>query len=378
MAIEKGKLIERLAESMMTWYTPEKSFYDYVNGLGLECLYRVGKALGRQDFCDWVRNRFELFFNEDGTIKDFDYEEFSMDQISPGKNFFNFYEETKDEKYKRNLDLFFKMLMNQPRTPSGGFWHKKIYPNQMWLDGLYMQGSFYIRYALAYGDIESCLKDLVYQFELIYTKTLKHNGLLIHAWDESKQMAWCDKETGLSKCVWARAMGWYVMALVDALDFIPVEERFADYRARLIKLAQSLVDPLLNYQDESGMWYQVVDRMGEENNYLESSATSMFVYFLAKMARKKYLPEEKAIIARRAAEKGYEGLIDLKVSEDEEGLHLNDICRGAGLGKYYPECPFRDGTYEYYTTREPRVTDNLQGFGPFMLAVLEIERPEVL
>ena len=104
----------------------------------------------------------------------------------------------------------------------------------------------------------------------------------------------------------------------------------------------------------------------------------MFVYFLAKMARKKYLPEEKAIIARRAAEKGYEGLIDLKVSEDEEGLHLNDICRGAGLGKYYPECPFRDGTYEYYTTREPRVTDNLQGFGPFMLAVLEIERPEVL
>lgn len=376
MAIEKGNLIERLAESMMTWYTPEKAFYDYVNGLGLECLYKVGKTLGKKEYCDWVRDRFELFFNEDGTIRDFDYEEFSMDQISPGKLFFEFYNETKDEKYKTNLDLFFKMLMNQPRTPSGGFWHKKIYPDQMWLDGLYMQGSFYIRYALTYGDIDSCLKDLVYQFELIYEKTLKDNGLLIHAWDESRKMAWCDPETGLSKCVWARAMGWYVMALVDVLDYIPLEEKYADYRSRLIKLAESLVDPLLSYQDESGMWYQVVDRMGEEHNYLESSSTSMFIYFLAKMARKKYLPEEKAIIARKAAEKGYSGIVDLKVSEDEEGLHLNDICRGAGLGKYYPECPFRDGTYEYYTTREPRVTDNLQGFGPFLLAVLEIERPE--
>ncbi len=367
-----------MAHSIEKWYTEDKAFYDYVNGLGLECLYKVGKAFNDQSIKDWVRNRFELFFEKDGSIKGYDLNEFSMDQISPGKVFFDFYAETGDKKYKDLLDLFYSQLMKQPRTPSGGFWHKQIYPNQMWLDGLYMQGSFYVRYASLYGDLKKCLDDLVYQFELIYKHTaIDDNGLLRHAWDESKAMAWADKETGVSKCVWGRAMGWYVMALVDVLDYIPDSEEYKDYRDRMIKLASSLVAPIMNVQDsESGLWYQVMDRGKTGKNYLESSSSSMFVYFLAKMYRKGYM---KDIKLREAAEKGYNGLVNLKISKDENGLlHLNDICRGAGLGKYYPECPFRDGTFEYYTEREPIVTDNLQGVGPFLLACLEIEVPDKL
>ncbi len=377
--MEKKRYVSlEMARSVENWYTEDKAFYDYVNGLGLECLYKVGKAFDDKSIKDWVRNRFELFFDENGNIKDYDMNEFSMDQISPGKLFFDFYDETGDERYKKLLDLFYNQLMSQPRTPSGGFWHKKIYPNQMWLDGLYMQARFYVRYSLRYGNLKKCLEDLCFQFELIYKHTaIDKSGLLRHAWDESKAMAWADKESGVSKCVWARAMGWYVMALVDVLDYIPEGDEYNEYRNRLIKLAAALAYPIINVQDkETGLWYQVMDRGCEGKNYLESSSSSMFVYFLAKMYRRGYMKDVKL---REAAMKGYQGLVSLKVSKDEKGnLHLNDICRGAGLGKYYPECPFRDGSFEYYTEREPIVSDNLQGVGPFMLACLEIEVPERL
>jgi unsaturated rhamnogalacturonyl hydrolase len=165
------------------------------------------------------------------------------------------------------------------------------------------------------------------------------------------------------------------MALVDVLSFIPPDPQWQGYSKRLISLARKLVQPLLNVQDEeTGLWYQVLDQGKRGNNYLESSGSAMFVYFLFKMVRKGYLTGTYADRVGQAARKGFDGLVAHKLVTDDQGeVHLIDICRGAGLGKYYTECQYRDGSFEYYTEREPIVTDNFQGMGPLMLAALEVE-----
>lgn len=371
-----NNITEKICTSVINRYTKDVAYYDYVNGLGLECIYKAANVLNKPEWKKWVREIYELFLDKNNMIKAFNPEEYSMDQISPGKVFFDMYEDTNDIKYKNLLDLFYSSLMKQPRTPSGGFWHKGIYPNQMWLDGLYMQGPFYIRYACKYGNIEECLKDLVYQFELIYQHTKDSNtGLLYHAWDESKKMSWANSETGCSKSIWGRALGWYCMALLDVLDYVPSN---STYKQRLINIVNSLIQPIINAQDSlTGLWYQVLDKPGERDNYLETSCSAMFVYFLAKISRKGY----STIDTISHAQFGYKGLLEYKVYIDRHSLndlHLIDICKGAGLGQYYKNCPYRDGSYEYYTLREPRMWDNLQGVGPFILASLEIENKERL
>lgn len=363
----------------MKRYTSEVAEWSYVDGLGLECIYKAGKALGRGEWLDWIAARFDLFLNEDGSVRTYDLEEYSLDQISPGKVFFELYHRTGNEKYRKALDMFQRQLDTQPRTPSGGYWHKLRYPDQMWLDGLYMQGPFKARYALEFGDPQVAFEDLVNQFELIYTKTHDvKTGLLLHAWDESRKMPWADKETGLSPCVWGRALGWYCMALVDVLDYMPEGKGYDGYRGRLLDIARKLAPVVVRWQNESGLWWQVMDRGGEKDNYLETSASTMFVYFLLKMDRKGYLRQADKEIFTGAARKGYEALVRERVVEDAGTgeLHLTGICRGAGLGRSADTNPYRDGTYEYYCTGEPVVQDNLQGIGPFITTVMEVECPE--
>lgn len=374
-------MTERMCLSFMKQHTKEKAEWNYPNGLAMECVYKAGKALGRREWLDWVQGFYDLFIDDDGTVKTYDPHEYSMDQLSPGKVCFDLYLKTGNEKYKKALDLFFDSLMHQPRTPEGGFWHKLRYPNQMWLDGLYMQGPFYVRYAAQFGDLHACLDDLVRQFELIWSKTRDgKTGLLYHAWDSSRKMPWCDPLTGLSPCFWSRALGWYCMALVDVLDYISDEDEWYSYRTRLMALSDSLVAPILSVQDgKTGLWWQVLDQGGREGNYLESSGSTMFAYFLMKMVRKGYLRGTEATRAREAGARAWRSLVDLEVTEDEEGVwHLHGICRGAGLGKAYDAGPYRDGTYEYYTQREPVVTDNPQAIGPFILACMENEFPDRL
>lgn len=372
---------ERIGLSLMQRYEQDAHPWHYVTGLGLECLYRAGSVLSKSDWLAWVEKQYDAFLNSDGTINGYSIDEYSLDQISPGKVLFDLYARTGEQRYRANLDLLYSQLGSHPRTKSGGFWHKRIYPYQMWLDGLYMQGTFYLRYAVMHGKTEACLEDLVSQCELIYEKTHdQRTGLLFHAWDESRQMAWCNSETGLSQCFWSRALGWYCMALVDSLDFIPEDDLFDSYKKRLLHLAQALVRPLLAVQDaQTGLWWQVLDQGGRGKNYLESSGSAMFVYFFLKMVRKGWLDGNLAKEAEAAGLKGFSGLCEHKVYSDADGqMHVRDICRGAGLGKYYPECPFRDGSFEYYTEREPIVEDNLQGVGPFLLACLEAEFPAKL
>lgn len=369
----KNSYAWRMGESLVKRRNDNPKGWHYVTGLGLECLLRVAKALNEERWVTWVKEAYDEFYTDEGTLERYRVEEFSMDQLSPAKVLIDLWQLTGEQKYRSAIEKVATQLALHPRTESGGFWHKQIYPHQVWLDGIYMYGAFYLRHAIMNESIEACLEDLVFQFEHLFEKTHDaKTGLLHHAWDEFRQMGWCDLETGLSECFWSRGLGWYCMALVDVLDFIPIDTRWDGYRNRLIGLAEQLVEPVMRVQDEeSGLWYQVLDQGHREKNYLESSGSAMFAYFLMKMARKGWTTNPKA---RDVGLRGFQGLINHKIVEDEDGeLHLVDICRGAGVGKYYADCQFRDGSFEYYTEREPIVWDNLQGVGPFLLAALEAE-----
>ncbi|NLL25233.1 MAG: glycosyl hydrolase family 88 [Spirochaetales bacterium] len=374
--MNRHDVTHNLATAFMNRYDELPQRWHYVNTLGLECFYRVARTLDDKAWLAWVKERYDRFFNSEGIIEEYVLNEFSVDLISAGKLLFDLYGSYGEERYLDQIRAIAHQFTLQMRTPSGGFWHKAIYPQQMWLDGLYMHGPFYIRYGVLTNTVASVLDDLVFQFELMYEKANDSaTGLLYHAWDEYRQMRWADPDTGLSANFWSRAMGWYCMALVDVLSFIPPDPQWQGYSKRLISLARKLVQPLLNVQDEeTGLWYQVLDQGKRGNIYLESSGSAMFVYFLFKMVRKGYLTGTYADRVGQAARKGFDGLVAHKLVTDDQGeVHLIDICRGAGLGKYYTECQYRDGSFEYYTEREPIVTDNFQGMGPLMLAALEVE-----
>jgi unsaturated rhamnogalacturonyl hydrolase len=261
------------------------------------------------------------------------------------------------------MQLLRKQLNEHPRTNSGGFWHKKRYPYQMWLDGLYMGAPFYARYTYTFENSAN-LDDVVKQFELIQTNLLdKKTGLLYHGWDESKQMAWANKETGCSPNFWSRSLGWYAMALVDALDYFPANH---PKQKELIKYLNNLATALLKFQDKSGLWYQVTDKGGKEGNYLEASGSAMFAYAFAKGENKGYLPKKY----KKAANKAFDGLItNLMKIDSDGGIRLTQCCAVAGLGGN----PYRDGSYEYYINERKKDNDP-KATGPFILAALELDR----
>jgi unsaturated rhamnogalacturonyl hydrolase len=277
---------------------------------------------------------------------------------------FSLYETSGDERYRKAAYLLREQLRTHPRTNAGGFWHKKIYPHQMWLDGIYMASPFYAEFANQFGEPEA-FDDVVHQIILMEAHARDPNtGLLYHAWDESRSQKWADPETGCSPNFWGRAMGWYAMAIPDVLDRLPLDH---PQRQRLITIFRATLDAAVRVQDQaSGVWYQVLDQGGRSGNYLEASASCMFVYALAKGVRKGYLGEEYLAAARR----GFDGILREFVTVDDQGLvNLNDICAVAGLGGK----PYRDGSYEYYVG-EKLISNEYKGVGPFIMASLEMER----
>jgi len=237
----------------------------------------------------------------------------------------------------------------------------------MWLDGLYMQGPFYAQYAAEFGN-DADFDDVVHQFTMMESKARDaQTGLLYHAWDESGKQPWANPDTGCSPHFWGRAMGWYCMALVDTLAFIPPSH--SKHIEALTAIALRLIAPLIKFQDASGLWYQVMDRGRSPGNYLESSGSSMFLYFLLKTIRLGIVPQTDTEAVKAAAERAYHGLLEQKVREDSSGeLHLTGICKVAGLGG----TPYRDGSYEYYIN-EPQAADDFKGVGPFIMALIEYE-----
>jgi unsaturated rhamnogalacturonyl hydrolase len=258
-------------------------------------------------------------------------------------------------------------MKGHPQTSEGGFWQKKVYPYQMWLDVLYMASPFLAEYA-ALTRNNLMLDDIAHQLILVEKKTRNpKTGLLYHAWDETKEQSWADKITGCSPNYWGRALGWYVMAIVDCLDFLPIEH---PKRGEIIGLFERLVPAIGAVQDsKSGVWYQVLDMPDKAGNYLESSCSAMFVYAIVKGVRKGYLSKRFLSIAI----KGFKGIIENLVETDSTGnLNLLKVCSGAGLGKHPDRGDYRDGSFEYYIGEEIRTNDR-KGVGPFILAALEIE-----
>ena len=342
--------------------------WSYPNGLVLKGAEEVYKKTGKKEYFNYIKGYAEEMVNADGTIKTYNVKNYNIDMLNSGNVLLYLYSVDKQEKYLKALQLLRSQLNDHPRTSEGGLWHKKIYPNQMWLDGLYMGEPFYANYTQMFDKGETATKaynDIVNQFDLI-EKHLKDpkTGLLYHGWDESKQQAWADKKNGLSPNFWGRAMGWYGMAIVDVLDFLPQNH---PGRTRLISYLNSYSEALVKVQDsKTGLWYQVLDKGGEKGNYLEASASSMFVYTFAKGARKGYLPTSYKTVAK----KGYDGIIKNLISVEKDGtVNLNQNCAVAGLGG----TPYRSGTYDYYVNEEIRSNDP-KGTGPFILASLELEK----
>lgn len=337
--------------------------WDYEQGVALKGFDVLWKQTGNRIYLDYMKRILDKFVETDGTIRTYDLLEYNIDHITPGRILLSLYNETKDEKYRKAAALLREQLQWQPRTKEGGFWHKHRYPYQMWLDGLYMGGPFYAQYSAEFNEGRD-FEDVVNQFVWMEEHARDpRTGLLFHAWDESRKQRWADPQTGQSPEFWSRAMGWYAMALVDVLDYLP--ENYPR-RAELVAIFQRLATALVKYQDgESGVWFQVTDKGERKGNYLEASASSMFVYAMAKGVRLKYLDKS----FEQPVRKGFDGLIKNFVTTDSDGtVHLIKACSGAGLGGN----PYRDGSFDYYV-KEPLRTDDLKAIGPFILASIEME-----
>lgn len=337
--------------------------WNYKSGLLALAFQKLYTETGNNDYFLYAKGYADALIDSSGTINNYDIQDYNIDKINAGKILFDLFDQTKESKYLTALQTLRKQLKYHPRTPSGGYWHKKIYPNQMWLDGLYMGQPLYVRYNTTYENGDK-LDDIANQFGLIYKNTLdSKTGLLYHAWDESKQMPWANKENGRSPNFWSRSMGWYCMALVDVLDYFPAEH---PKQKLLVSYLNQLATALVNVQDSTGLWYQITDMGNKEGNYLEASSSEMFIYTFAKGVNKGYLPNSYM----DAANKGFDGLVKELVKVDKDGtVHISQICKSAGLGG----TPYRDASYDYYLS-EPVVTDNLHGLGPFILAAIELKR----
>jgi unsaturated rhamnogalacturonyl hydrolase len=353
----------RMADSLIRRHSPAAARWHYEEGLALKAIEQVERATGAAVYQRFVKDTIDLFVEPGGGIRGYQIQEYNLDQINAGKLFFPLYRQTSDERYRQAAGLLRRQLAEQPRTRSGGFWHKQIYPHQMWLDGIYMAAPFYAEYARTF-DEPPAFDDIAHQIVLIEAHTRDPNtDLLYHAWDESRQQRWADPTTGRAPHFWGRAMGWYAMALADVLDDFPADHpRHAD----IVTIFGRLAAAVARVQDDAtGLWYQVLDQGGRAGNYQEASASCMFVYALAKGARQGYLP----MGYREVARKGYDGILRDLITVDDHGLvTLDRICAVAGLGGD----PYRDGSYDYYVG-EPVAANDYKGVGPFILAALEIE-----
>lgn len=359
--------MNRFPESWMLDFSKSPK-WTYPSAIVLDGAEQVYAKTGKKEYYDYISSFGEKLVKEDGSILTYELDKYNIDLLNSGNVLLYLYEKEKKEKYLKALKMLRSQIDGQPRTSEGGFWHKKIYPSQMWLDGLYMGQPFYAHYTKDFAkgaEATKAFDDVVLQFDLIQKHLVdKKTGLLYHAWDESKEQAWANKETGVSPNFWGRAMGWYGMAMVDVLDYLPKDH---PGRAKLISYLKSYTDAIIKVQDkDNGLWYQVLDKAGEKGNYTEATASSMFVYTIIKSVNNGYLPKSY----KAAAKKGYDGIIKNLISVDENGVvNLNKCCAVAGLGGK----PYRDGSYEYYVNEEIRSND-AKGTGPFILASIEFEK----
>ncbi|MCP9752009.1 glycoside hydrolase family 88 protein [Ferruginibacter sp. HRS2-29] len=338
------------------------SRWTYDQGVILEGVAAVWKQTGDKTCFDYIQKSMDFYVKDDGTINTYKQDDYNIDNIKNGRSLLMLYRVTGKEKYWKAATTLREQLRHQPRTNEGGFWHKKIYPYQMWLDGLYMAEPFYTEYAMIAHE-DSAFDDIANQFIWMenHARDAK-TGLLYHGWDESGQMAWADKKTGLSPNFWARAMGWYAVALVDVLENFPADH---PKRKALVNILNRLVIAIEKVQDKkTGLWYDVLDKPAAKGNYFEASASSMFVLSVAKGVRLGLIPKSKLSIAT----KGYAGIVARFIKTENGQVNLHGTVKVSGLGGK----PFRDGSLEYYF-KEPVIVNDPKGLGAAIMAATEIE-----
>ena len=356
--------IERNPEGWMLDFSQAPK-WNYCHGLEIQSFLRVWEKNGDEKYFDYAYAFADTMINETGKIFGYRMHEYNIDRVNAGKILFPLYEVTKEERFRMAIDSLRIQMKTHPRTADGSFWHKQIYEHQVWLDGLYMAGPFLAEYAKTFGE-EELFDDVVLQ--IIDAHKYLHNpetGLYYHGWDESRQQRWADPVTGLSPNYWSRSIGWFMMSVVDVLDFLPESH---PKRGEVITILQNLAAALENFRDEeTGMWYQVTDQMGREGNYVESSGSAMFIYSWVKGAQKGYLDRgylDKGIEA-------YDQFVARFLKTNEDGtVSVTDGCAVAGLGG---DKRYRDGSYEYYLS-EPVRDNDPKAVSPFIMVSVLLDR----
>ena len=354
---------ERTAWNMERVRQGKPAHWNYIDGCMLSALLTLDHITGDPLYGDFVERFVDAFVAEDGTIRTYDMSKYNLDDVNEGRVLFPLYKRTGDEKYRRAADNLARQLKDQPRTAEGNFWHKLIYPNQVWLDGIYMAQPFRALYEKNFGNRE--YSDILRQIETVRSRMFDlRKQLYYHGYDASKSVFWADPQTGCSKSFWLRAMGWFATALVDLLEIVDDP----DGLNRLGLIFVELMEGVARYADpETGMYYQVVDQGGREGNYLETSGSSMMAYAMLKGARLGWLDESLAKLGRKT----FDGILDRYMTMDGEDVELGGICLVAGLG---PANDLRrDGSYGYYIS-EPVVKNDAKGVAPLVMCYTEVIR----
>ena len=353
----------RIADGLMNIYPvlDEKWTYEYgVVWKGMAALFEL---TGDERYFDYIKRGVDSFLNADGTqIRTYDREEYNLDFINNGKALLYLWRKTGERRYRTAAETLLDQVLHQPRTPEGGFWHKKIYENQMWLDGLYMCAPFYAE-AAKLTEHPAWLDDVVRQFLLIREKTMhRETGLALHAWDSARVQPWADRETGCSPHVWGRAVGWYACAVADTLEFLP-EKSLPHHK--MAALLNDLLAAVWRARDErTGVWLQVMDQPNRPGNYAESSCSAQFIYATAKAARLGYCD----IVTPETIRDAWQGAVDQFIEVYKGNAIVTKCCRVAGLGNVWE----RDGSFAYYMS-EPIVANDCKGSGAMLQAAAEME-----
>jgi len=360
-AIRFADAVMHRSDSLI-YYMRETPKYEYDYAILGDAIYQLRHIDPKYGL--YLKNYIDYFLQDDGSIHGYKLSDYNLDRVRPGYSMISLYEDYGDEKYKLGIETLVHQMENQPRTETGGFWHKKAYPYQMWLDGLYMAEPFLVRYAVDFNQ-PKWFDEAAFQLEEVYKHT--HDpvtGLVYHAWDESKEQRWCNPETGQSKHFWSRATGWYMMALVDVLGYLPANH---PERGKLVKILNDLSAALMKVQDtKTGLWYQVLDQGRREGNYIEASGSAMFIYAFAKGAKMGILDKKYLSIASQ----GFDNIIKNLVVEDKDGYpDLTNTCGACGLGGN----PYREGDYNYYIS-EKQVNNDPKGIAPVIMAAVELNK----
>lgn len=370
------KLIDRFIDKLIKESTPDrplwniesinqgkKPHWNYIDGCMMTSLLSLYDETKDPTYLSFVKSFIDYYVNDQGDILGYHKENFSTDDICESRVLFDLYYIFKEKKYLLAIEKTYEQIKEHPRTYEGNFWHKKIYPHQVWLDGLFMAQPFYTKYETFLNNKKN-YHDIKHQFEVVRARMFNEDKkLYYHGYDASKSIFWADRTTGLSQNFWLRAMGWYVVAIVDVYqDFLDEEIRQSFFKP----LLKEIVDGLLSYQDQkTKLFYQVVDKAYEPKNYLEASGSALISYAILKGVRLGALKQDYQ-------QKGlaiFDGITQTYLKDKDGDLNLGGICLVAGLG---PENNLRrDGSFAYYMS-EPVVENDAKGVGPLIMAYTEV------